>query len=542
MKKTFFLFLFCASLQCAVAINPVEAIKAAMSAQSEQSSQQKLADVFSIILHHYVDTVNEQQLVEEAIEGMLKTLDPHSVYIPQAEVKRANESIDGNFEGIGISYQMLNDTLTVMQTIAGCPAEKVGVVAGDRVIAVDNVSIAGKKLSTIDIAKRIRGPKNSEVTISVLRKNSDKPIEFRITRDRIPIHSLDVAYEIGPNTTYLKINSFGHTTINEIYRAFNTQKLWDNRNIILDLQGNGGGLLSTALFLADSFLGRNKTIVYTQGQNEEKRIEVATELGEFEDHNVIILVDEYSASASEIVAGAIQDWDRGLVIGRRTFGKGLVQRPIELADGSQIRLTVSRYYTPSGRCIQKPYKGGNDDYQRELTQRLQHGELYSSDSITFPDSLRYETRRLKRTVYGGGGIMPDLFVPIDTSYYTPYYRNLLAQGIIHKTTANYCIEHQQELKKRYPDFETYNRAFTTDEQLIDQIVKNGEAARVAFSETEFATSRPFIALLVKAIIAQNILSSGDYYKIMNLENQPLLKALEVLNETDNIYKYLKNKK
>ncbi len=508
---------------------------------SLSSDYWKLSNAYYSILRCYVDSVSDAKLTESAIRGMLKELDPHSVYIPKEEVERANESIVGNFDGIGISFQMIDDTLTVMQTIAGCPAEKVGMVAGDKIISVGDATIAGVRMSTNDISKRIRGPRGSEVSVRVVRQGVKEPIEFLIVRDKIPLNSLDVAYLINPQTAYIKLNSFGQTTMQEIYQACDSLHLWNAKNLILDLQGNGGGLLSTALYLADEFLDNQKMIVYTEGFREPRTNDLATPRGRFERTNLVVLVDEYSASASEIVAGAVQDWDRGLVVGRRTFGKGLVQRPMALSDGSHIRLTVARYYTPSGRCIQKPYNGGNEDYQKDLMKRLQHGELQSSDSIDFPDSLRYETCQLHRTVYGGGGIMPDVFVPLDTTLYSDYYRDLLAKGVINKTLANFSITNADDIRQKFVNFDTFNRNWKADKAFLYLLIKNGEKAGVKFNQEQFETSKPLLEQVSKAIVARNVWSAGDYFKVMNSMNAPLQKAIEILNTTKNIQQYLKQK-
>src|SRR5574344_335166 len=375
---------------------------------------QKLNQAAAAINALYVDSVNQEQLVENAVEGMLKELDPHSTYIPQKEVQRANEVIDGSFEGIGIQFQMLNDTLFVIQTISGCPAAKVGVLPGDRILEVDGTAIAGVKKPNSDIMKLLRGKRGTDVVVKIKRAGVKTTIDFVITRDKIPIYSLDAAYMITPTIGYVKLNSFSSTTMDEFHKAMKELSKKGMQQLILDLQANGGGLLDAAIKLSDEFLNNNKMIVYTKGLNQPQSTARATASGAFENTDLVVLVDEYSASASEIVSGALQDWDRAIILGRRTFGKGLVQRPIPLLDGSMMRLTVARYYTPSGRNIQKSYADGAEKYQKDLIERYNHGELQHADSIVFPDSLRYQTLRLGRAVYGGGGIMPDIFIPLDT--------------------------------------------------------------------------------------------------------------------------------
>jgi len=386
-------------------------------------------------------------MVETAIVSMLKELDPHSSYIPKSEVDRVNEPLEGSFEGVGIQFQLLEDTLLVVQTIAGCPAEKVGVLPGDRIIYIGDELIAGVKMQNSDITKRLRGPKGTEVTVKILRRGKPELLIFKIIRDKIPIYSVDAAYMIGKEIGYIKINNFGSTTVEEFQKAFTKLQKSGMQHLVLSLQGNGGGYLTAAYQLADEFLGRDKLIVYTQGLNQPKSIMESTAKGRFESGKLIVLVDEYSASASEIVSGALQDWDRAIIVGRRTFGKGLVQRQLPLVDGSMLRLTTARYYTPTGRCIQKPYKDGVDKYEKDIINRYNHGELLHADSIHFPDSLRYQTLQLKRTVYGGGGIMPDIFVPFDTTRYTNYHRQIVGRGVLSQVTAQFIDKNRVDLKR-----------------------------------------------------------------------------------------------
>lgn len=491
--------------------------------------QRKLSNAISAISGLYVDTVNDKKLVESAIEAMLKDLDPHSSYISKEEVERVNEPLEGSFEGVGIQFQLLEDTLLVVQTIAGAPAEKVGVLAGDRIIYINNELIAGVKMQNSDIMKRLRGPKGTEVTVKIKRGAKNELLTFKIVRDKIPVYSIDATYMIGKEIGYIKINNFGSTTVDEFQKAFSKLQSQGMKHLILSLQGNGGGYLHAAHQLADEFLGKDKLVVYTQGLNQPRSVMEATAMGRFESGKLIVLVDEYSASASEIVSGAIQDWDRGIIVGRRTFGKGLVQRQLPLVDGSMLRLTTARYYTPTGRCIQKPYKDGVDKYEKDLLDRYKHGEFLHADSIQFPDSLRYQTLQLKRTVYGGGGIMPDIFVPIDTTRFTDYHRKLVGQGIVNKTAVQYIDKHRAELKKNYPSFEKFRKIFVVDNEMVELLKALAEKDKILFDEKQFASSEALIKLQLKALVARDLWEVNEYYQIMDVENESLMKAVEILN-------------
>ena len=415
----------------------------------------KFGRVLSLIDSYYVDTVNTDRLVEDAIIGMLKELDPHSVYISKEEVKRMNEPLQGSFDGVGIQFNILDDTLIVVNPIPGGPSEKLGIKAGDRIVEVDGKNIAGIGLKNSDVIKMLRGEKGTTVNVKIQRRGSENLLDFTITRDKIPIYSLDAAYMVNKEIGYIKLNRFAATSIDEFNKAFSKLKQKGVKKLILDLRGNGGGYLNTAVNLADQFLPDGNMIVYTQGIHAPRYEEHATEKGVWEEGELVVLVDEGSASASEIVSGAIQDWDRGVIIGRRTFGKGLVQRPYILPDNSMIRLTVARYYTPSGRCIQKSYAKGVKDYSNDIINRYNHGELTNADSIHFPDSLKYKTLKLKRTVYGGGGIMPDIFVPLDTTKLPELYAGLIRKGIIYQFTVSYMDTHRDELKAKYKSFNTF---------------------------------------------------------------------------------------
>jgi len=500
-----------------------------MQAQGVSTLQQrKLSNALSAISSLYVDTINDKKMVESAIQAMLKELDPHSSYISKEEVDRVNEPLEGSFEGVGIQFQLLEDTLLVVQTIAGAPAEKVGVLVGDRIIYIGDELIAGVKMQNSDIMKRLRGQKGTEVTVKIKRGGKSDLLTFKIIRDKIPIYSVDATYMIGSDIGYIKINNFGSTTNEEFQKAFTKLQKAGMKHLVLSLQGNGGGYLNAAHQLADEFLSKNKLIVYTQGLNQPKSVMESTALGRFETGKLIVLVDEYSASASEIVSGAVQDWDRGIIIGRRTFGKGLVQRQLPLVDGSMLRLTTARYYTPTGRCIQKSYKDGVEKYEKDLMERYKHGEFLHADSIHLPDSLRYQTLLLKRTVYGGGGIMPDIFVPIDTTRYTDFHRKVVAQGLVNKVAVQYIDKNRADLKKKYSGFEKFKKSFEISDELLDKLKQLAEKDKIVVDSTQFETSKNLIKLQLKALVARDLWEVNEYYQIIDSENESLLKAIEIL--------------
>lgn len=494
------------------------------------------------ITNLYVDKVDENKLVEEAIIRMLAQLDPHSTYNNAEEVKKMNEPLQGNFEGIGVQFQMIEDTLLVIQPVSNGPSEKVGILAGDRIVAVNDSAIAGVKMSTEDIMARLRGPKDSEVKLTVVRRGVDDSLFFTVKRDKIPILSLDASYMIQPQTGYIRVNRFGATTAEEFVKALKALQKKGMKDLILDLQGNGGGYLNAAIDLANEFLQQKELIVYTEGRAARRSDFFAKGTGNFKQGRLVVLVDEYSASASEIVTGAVQDWDRGVVVGRRTFGKGLVQRPLDLPDGSMIRLTVARYYTPSGRCIQKPYdntanldgrtggEGSQEKYNQELTDRFNHGEMIHADSIHFADSLKVRTKRMERIVYGGGGIMPDFFVPIDTTRYTDYHRNLVAKGVVIKGVAKYIEKRRKELQNLYKKFEAFNEKFEIDDEMLAGLRTLADNEKIAFNEEQYSRSLPLIKTQLKALIARDLWDMNEYFQVMNATNSSVDQALKILNE------------
>ncbi|MDR3654006.1 MAG: S41 family peptidase [Paludibacter sp.] len=507
----------------------------AIFAQGFSSFQQrKLTNALTAISELYVDSINDKKIVESTLENILKELDPHSVYIPKEEIERVNEPLEGSFEGVGIQFQLMEDTLLVVQTVSGCPAEKVGVLPGDRIIYINNELIAGVKMQNSDIFKRLRGPKGTEVTVKIKRVGKKGLLEFKIIRDKIPLYSVDATYMIGKDIGYIKISNFGANTVQEFEKALTILQKKGMKKLILSLQGNGGGYLNAATGMADEFLPANKLIVYTQGLNQPKSIEESTAKGDFETGKLIVLVDEYSASASEILSGALQDWDRAIIVGRRTFGKGLVQRQFPLIDGSMLRLTVARYYTPTGRCIQKSYKGGYDKYEMDIVNRFKKGELLHADSIHFPDSLRYQTLNLKRTVYGGGGIMPDIFVPLDTTRFTDFHRKIVASGIVNKVCVQYIDKNRAELKKRYPSFEKFKKEYEVDDEFLNQLLTAAKNEKIKVDSAQYAISKPLIKLQLKALVARDLWDMNEYYQIMDVDNESLQKAIEIF-ETPGAY-------
>jgi carboxyl-terminal processing protease len=506
---------------------------ALLSAQeSVQKNQLKFGRLLRLVDSYYVDTTNVDELTENAIVHLLSELDPHSVYISKEEVQRMNEPLQGNFEGIGISFNIFKDTLLVTTTIPGGPSEKVGVRAGDRIVEVDGENIAGTGIKNSDVFDLLRGKKGTSVEIKVVRKSSAEMLEFKIIRDKIPINSLDASYMLDESTGYIKLNKFSATTTDEFSEAMNQLSQQNIENLVLDLRGNGGGYLKTAIEISDQFLENNKLVVYTEGTNEPKREYNATTSGIFENGNLVVLVDESSASASEIVSGAIQDWDRGLVIGRRSFGKGLVQKPYFLTDGSVVRLTTAHYYTPSGRCIQKPYENGTEDYRRDRFERMAAGEFFSKDSIDLADSLKYKTLVNGRTVYGGGGVMPDIFVPMDTSSYFRYYNRLRRNQIVYNFVLDYVDKNRSKLKRKYAEFDDFNTKFEVTDDMVNTIVANGEKEGIEKDQESLDFTRGNMKREIKALIARDIFSRDDFYKIINEDDDAIRKALEVIKNQE----------
>lgn len=498
---------------------------------SADSPLRKLQIAEMAVTNLYVDTVDEKKLVEDAIRGMLEKLDPHSSYSTPEEVKEMNEPLQGNFDGIGVQFNMVDDTLLVIQPVSKGPSEKVGIMAGDRIITVNDTAIAGVKMPRDQIMKRLRGPHGTKVTLGIVRRGVAEPLTFTVTRAKIPVKSLDAVYMIRPGVGYIRIGNFGATTYGEFMEALNTLTKQGMKDLVLDLQDNGGGYLQAAVQIANEFLPKNDLIVYTKGRVADRMDYRAKGDGSFREGRVLVLVNEFTASAAEIVTGAVQDQDRGTVIGRRTFGKGLVQRPLDLPDGSMIRLTVAHYYTPSGRCIQKPYvKGDREDYAKDLDKRLKHGELTNKDSIHFADSLKFQTLRKHRTVYGGGGIMPDVFVPLDTLQYPKFYRQLMLKGVIINADLKYIDNNRKQLRADYPTFEKFDSEFEAPQSLIDTVLREGEKQDIKpADDEELSKSLPHLRLQLKALVARDLFDMNEYFAIINRTSDIVNEALKVLD-------------
>ena len=506
------------------------------------------------ISHFYVDSLSEGKVVDSAIEGMLKQLDPHSTYIKAKDVERSVENLNGSFEGIGVQFNIIEDTLVVIQPVSGGPSERKGIIAGDLIVLVNDTAIAGVKMSRDEIMRRLRGPKGSKVRLGIIRDGVKGINEFVIVRDKIPVHTLDAFYMVDDKTGYVKLSSFGQTTHDEFMTAVNSMKEKGMTRLVLDLQGNGGGYLQSAVEVSNEFLPEGEMIVYTDGRAIQRQEYRANGQGTLKDIEVVVLVDSYTASAAEIVSGAIQDNDRGTIVGRRTFSKGLVQRPFELPDKSVIRLTTAHYYSPSGRCIQKPYKmGGKKEYDDDINQRLKSGELTANfnrfikgekvaanerDSVylredslfksLFPDSLKYKTNHKQRVVYGGGGIMPDVYVPLDTTQYKMLYRQMSAKSCILNTSLKYMDKHRKSLKKAYKTFDEFRSQFEVPQDMMEQLFAETKKAKIDYKEEDLPTTLPQVKLTLKGLLARDLWEMSEYYQIVNPETDIYQAGLKVL--------------
>lgn len=486
----------------------------------------KLNGILSFVEAEYVDSVDLKNLEEAAIPAILSQLDPHSIYIPAMDVARVNEPLEGNFEGIGVSFNMPNDTIVIISVIPGGPSEKVGVLASDRIVKIGDKIVAGLNINSDDIVKKLKGPRGTKVTIGIKRKSVDDILYFTITRDKIPLYSVDVSYMANDSTGFIKISKFARTTFNEFMEALEDLKNKGMTQLILDLRGNSGGYLDAATNIANQFLPEGALIVYTEGRAHGRENTLTNGAGEFQQGKILILMDEWSASASEIIAGAIQDNDRGIIMGRRSFGKGLVQEPLVLSDGSMIRLTIARYYTPTGRCIQKPYSNGNDDYYQDLHSRYENGEFLVADSIQFADSLKYTTPGGK-VVYGGGGIMPDVFVPVDTVGITNYFRQVRNKGLMYRFAFEYVDKNRAKLID-YTNAEEIE-AFLDSQNLLSGFVDYASENGVPKNAQDLLESKHIIHTEIKAYIARNMIDNKGFYPIWSDIDYTFNQALEYLS-------------
>lgn len=516
-----------------VAVLLISATTFAQNDKNKNPNTQKFDEILTYVNNLYVDSVNDDALTDAAIVALLEKLDPHSTYITKEEVADANEKINGSFVGIGIKFQILKDTLVIVQTTPGGPSEKLGLKAGDRIVSIEGKSVAGIGLKNAQVREKLMGELGTKVRIEVQRKNVKKNLDYVITRDVIPVHSVDCSYMVTPTTGYIKLNAFSRTTTDEIQKSIKELNKQGMQNLILDLQDNGGGLLYAAKTVSDEFLSGDKLIVYSSGRMQPRQDLKSGDAGNFEKGRLVILTDEGTASASEIVSGAIQDWDRGLIVGRRSYGKGLVQRPIDLTDGSQMRLTIARYYTPSGRNIQKPYDD-LDAYRNDYMDRYLRGELSSQDSIKFNDSLKFQTKVAKRTVYGGGGIMPDVFVPLDTTHVSELYKTIVRYGVFNPFALTYVEKNRDKIMSTYGNFEAFKSNFVVDKVLIDEFftyVKK-ENKDFEFKEDQYKISEKSIKLRLKAMIAQDLWGTSEYFQIANAENDILQKAIATIESAE----------
>lgn len=501
-----------------------------VSAQVLNEGTFKIGRTLGLIDAFYVDSADLDKLTEKAIIEILKNLDPHSTYISAKDVKDMNEPLNGNFDGIGVQFNLLRDTIIIIEALAGGPSEKIGIKSGDRILTIDKEKVTGINMTTSGVRKRLMGPKGTKVNLTIRRKGEKEPLDFTIVRDKIPIFSLDAAYMLDNVTGYVKLNKFAATTEKEFSDAVTILKKSNMQNIIIDLRGNGGGYMVAATALAEKFFPDKKLLVYLKGRKTPRQDYISSGSGNLSSSRVVVLTDEGSASASEILTGALQDWDRAVVIGRRTFGKGLVQNGFPLTDGSMIRLTIARYYTPTGRSIQSSYKDGYEKYMENFFKRYTDGELISADSTHFPDSLKYKTLVNKRVVYGGGGIMPDVFVSIDTSYSTPYLNRLYAKNVLNSFTLDYYDRNRTILNTKYKLFPDFKRDFQFTDEDIKTLIAKGETEGVKFNEEQYNKSKDELMLILKGLVATNLWQTSEYFQIINQNDKVIDKALKVISD------------
>ena len=501
-------------------------------------TSKKLAATMQIIRYAYVDSINEADLVENAIIETLKELDPHSSYISKEDIEAANEPLEGSFEGIGVTFQIYHDTILVVAPVPGGPSDKLGIRAGDKIIIIDGENSTGEKINNKFVFDHLRGKKGTEVIVSIFRKGKKELIEYTIERDKIPLNSIDATFMATPEIGFIKLNRFSKTSMDEFKKSLSKLKKQGMEKLILDLRGNSGGYLNTAIKLSDEFLPGGKLIVYTEGLRSSTQKFNSTSFGGFKNGELVVMINEGSASASEIVSGAIQDWDRGVVLGRRSFGKGLVQRPFQLPDGSVIRLTTARYHTPTGRCIQRPYENGVQEYYLDLYKRFNNGELENRDSIHFPDSLKYTTPK-NRIVFGGGGIMPDVFVPWDSTTITDYYTDIVRKRILNDFVMNYMDENRKKLSKKYSELDIFKNQFHIDDKFMTNFVEFAKEKGIEANKDDYKKSEQFLTKQIKALIARNLWDSSAYFEIIYEIDDEFIKSIEILQD-DSLYKKITN--
>ncbi|MDR2887807.1 MAG: S41 family peptidase [Bacteroidales bacterium] len=501
----------------------------------------KFGRTLGLIDSYYVDTANLKQLTEKAIVEMLRSLDPHSTYISAEDVKEMNEPLNGNFDGIGIQFNILRDTILVVEPVAGGPSEKVGLRAGDRIVQINREQVAGIGITTSAVRKKLMGARGTKVNVSVYRRGQKELLDFVIIRDKIPINSLDAAYMLNAEVGYIKLNKFAATTEEEFSTAVTKLQAENMQHLVLDLRSNGGGYMLAATQIAGKFFADRKLLVYLSGRKTARQNYGSSGNGNLASARVVVLTDENSASASEILSGALQDWDRGVIIGRRTFGKGLVQNGFNLTDGSMIRLTIARYYTPSGRSIQSPYDSGYDKYMENFFKRYTDGEMLSADSIRIPDTLKYSTLVNKRTVYGGGGITPDVFVAIDTTYDTQYMRRLAGKNLFNTFALEYFDRNRAQITGNYKVFDDFKDNFRFSEEDIKDFIAKGEAEGVKYDDTQFNTSKEEILLILKGLVSMNLWQTSEYFQIIYQNDKTVEKALQVISDEKTYNELLGNR-
>ena len=506
---------------------------ATTQAQSEKSDEslRKLLTAMQYIRMYYVDSIDEPELVENAIVETLKELDPHSMYIPKEDLREANEPLEGSFEGIGVTFQIYEDTILVISPVPGGPSDKLGIMAGDKIVKINGEKATGEDVDNQFVMDRLRGEKGTTVDVTIYRPSRDRMIEYTITRDKIPLNSIDATFMASPDIGYIKLNRFSKTSTEEFENSIEQLKEQGMKKLVLDLRGNSGGFLFSAVDLADQFLPNKKLLVYTKGLKSYPRQFYATSEGDFEEGDLVIMINEGSASASEIVAGAVQDWDRGIILGRRSFGKGLVQQPFRLPDSSFIRLTTAKYYTPTGRGIQRPYDEGTKEYYLEIRKRLENGELFHADSISFPDSLKYTTPQ-GRIVYGGGGIMPDIFTPWDSTHLTDYFTDLIRKGVFNDFVLNYLDENRSELLEEFPDITAFKEGFRVSDEMYQLFIQSAEELDVEAEKDEIEKSTAFIKTRIRALIARNLWDVSAFFEIIVEIDNEYQKAVEILENGD----------